>query len=106
MRPTTFQVYLLPQIGERDPVAVARAGQATPSRVEIRNLSATTINVGLAQQDIQGPSGITSTVWQIPPGEKDLFVLAEGQVLFANSSAPSARICVQVSEAYPFEAPR
>jgi hypothetical protein len=106
VRTTTLQVYLLPQIGERDPVAIGRAGQATPSRVEIRNLSATTVNVGLAQQDIQGPNGITSTIWQIPPGEKDLFILADGQVLFANASAPNARICVQVSEAYPFEAPR
>lgn len=101
MQATVNKTIVLPQVFAREPIAIARA-TTRPCRVMVKNLSATTINLGFSAQDVQAPSGVGSDIWVLLPGDEDILVLAPGQVLFGNGAAPNARVSVSVSEAFPF----
>jgi hypothetical protein len=101
MQATIVKVVALPQVGAREPIAIARATNK-PCRILVKNLSATTINLGFSPQDIQGPSGLGSDIWVLLPGDQDTLVAAPGQVLYGNGAAPDAQVCVSVSEAFPY----
>lgn len=101
MQATTNRVLVLPQVFAREPVAIARA-TTRPTRVVIKNLSATTINCGFAAQDVQSPDGPGTNIFVLLPGDEDVLILAPGQVLFANAAGPNARATVSVSEAFPY----
>lgn len=100
MQATIFKVVLLPQVLEREPIAVARA-TTKPCRILVKNISAGNVNLGWAAQDIQGPAGLGADRWVLLPGDNDVIVAAPGQVLYGNGSAPNTQVCVSVSEAYP-----
>jgi hypothetical protein len=101
MQATINKTIVLPQVFEREPIAVARA-TARPCRVVVKNISATTVNLGFSAQDVQSPDGPGTDIFVLLPGDQDVLVLAPGQVLFANGAGPGTRITVSVSEAFPF----
>jgi hypothetical protein len=100
MQATVVKVVALPQVGAREPIAIARATNK-PCRILVKNLSATTVNLGFSPQDVQAPTGVGSDIWVLLPGDADVLVAAPGQVLYANGAAPDTQVCVSVSEAFP-----
>lgn len=82
--------------------SVAQAN-ATPLRVIVRNTSeGTTVYVAHAPQSLQTyPVG--NDCFELPPGEKDVFVLAPGQKLFVAAQGAAVRVSVAVSDLFPLD---
>lgn len=100
MQNVTWRTYTIPAAGNgQAPPAIAIAA-TTPIRVVVRNLSAVLVFLGGSGQDVTRP---TTETFRLPGGEREIFVLATKQSLFASGSGIGALLSVSVSEALPLE---
>lgn len=77
--------------------------QKVPQRVMVRNTSeGTTVYLAHDPQSLQTyPVG--NDTWELPPGERDVFVLAPGQRLYVAAQGASVRVSVAVSDLFPVD---
>lgn len=106
MRNTLVQTVALPQVGEREPIAVAYAPEDVEAWAVIRNNSPVVVSLGFSSQDVSGPEGLGSSIFQIYPGQSDTFRLNKKQKLYAISSGPKGQVSVHVYEGGDHDHPR
>ncbi len=101
MQETTFPTVNLPtSVGGALPTPIAQ-GRKVPTRVLVRNISATMVFLAKASQDIVGPSGTAGDAFRLPPGASEVFVLKDKQTLFGAGLGVGGRVSVSRSDALP-----
>lgn len=81
-----------------DPATIAYATDRAV-RVQVRNIGAAIIILSLGINDLGNPEGPTGAVFRLPIGDRDVFVLAPEQTLYAVASAVGGIISVAYSVA-------
>jgi len=94
-----LQQYVVPNFfAGVDPATIAYATNKA-ARVQVRNIGAAVVVLSLVIGDIGNPNGPTGAVFQLPIGDRDVFVLSPGQTLYAIASAPGGIVSVAFSTA-------
>jgi len=86
-----------------NPAPIAR-GTKVPVRADIRNTGPTPVILTTSAQDVRAAaqlSGSLSQSYRLPPGRTVVFVLKDGQSLYAGSAGAGGEITVTVNEALP-----
>lgn len=99
MRPSILKTLSVPLIGSPAPASVAIAAK-TPMRLLIRNVGSTIAFLAHEASSLQDISA-TSSAYQLPPGQEDVFVLAPGQGVWAVGAGAGGTLCYALSEAIP-----
>lgn len=101
MQPTRFyQVIVPPFVQGGDVPSVAR-GTSVPMRVQIRNPSPVVIFLSDTLADLTQAGGPTGQVYRLPAGDRDVFILAPEQNLYAMAGGPAGVVAVALSDAIP-----
>ena len=82
------------------PTAAAFAAKV-PIRVSVRNVGGAVLVFGYSSSDVVGEGGPTSSVYRLPLGASEIFVLAPKQTLYAVGVGAGGVVSVSVSEAIP-----
>lgn len=88
------------EIGTGNPSRLVQASQNAPMRVLVRNVGGTGLFIAHELQAVQNTNSNGST-YQLPPNQSDVFILAEGQSLFAAANGGGGVASLAVSEAIP-----
>ena len=112
MNPSQVTTYALPYMAlgrastpGSNPALLAYAPPAGPPlRVLVRNVSEAADVILAHDSESLATIPMTSSSFEIPAGNSEVFVLAPGQKLFAASTSADARASVAVSEAMPLDA--
>jgi len=79
--------------------AVAQATNV-PLRVHIRNIGPVVLFFSEIQNDLNNPEGPTGAIVRIPVGERDVFVLAPEEYLYALAAGPGGIASIATSDAF------
>lgn len=99
MQPSNVQTLSVPTIGSPNPSRLTQAG-GIPMRVVVRNVGPTVIFISHDTTDLSNVSSL-GAVYQLPPGQSDVFVLAPQQSIIAASQGAGGLVSIAVSEAVP-----
>lgn len=102
MKRTQMQQYDVPGAAtpQARPLTIATAGNV-PLRVLVRNIGPFAVFCAAASEDAIGAGLPSSSTFQIPPGEEDVFVISPKEGLYAIGPVPGGRVAVSASEALP-----
>ncbi len=98
MRDTIFQTFTLPALPNAS--SCIANGTDVPVRVVIRNDAGLAVFLSTSQGVLDGAT-LGSSIWTMNPADKDVFVLAPRQNLYAVAAGAGAQIVVSISEALP-----
>lgn len=100
MNKSTLNTFVVPAIGAGDPAMITQASKV-PLRVVVRNIGPVALLIAHTDNELSKIASVTG-VFLIPPGLEDTFVLAPDQGLYAAATGVGGRMCVAISEAWPF----
>lgn len=100
MSKSRMDTFSVPVLGEGNAATITVAADV-PVRVVVRNIGAVIVSLAHTSNEL-AKLGVSTGVYQMPPAAVDTFVLAPGQGLFVASGGAIGRICVAISEAWPF----
>jgi hypothetical protein len=99
MQPSRFYQVLVPDFVQGgDTPAIAR-GTNSPMRVQVRNSSPVEIFLSDTQTDLTSTNAPSGSVYRLPAGERDVFVMAPNQNLYAVAAGAGAFLSISLSEA-------
>jgi hypothetical protein len=101
MRPTRFyQVNIPDYVAGASLPAIAKA-TSVPVRVQVRNAGPVSVYLSDATGDLVAPGGPSGNIYELPTGERDVFVIAPGQTMYAVAAGAGGFLFVSVSDARP-----
>lgn len=101
MRPSVLKTITIPASGTENPAVLAIAA-GLPMRLAIRNVGPALVFLAHQGSSIQSATGFAaSEVYQIGPGEAEVFVLAPKQGMYAVAQGAGGALSFALSEAVP-----
>lgn len=92
---------VVPSGSNVSPTTVVKGDRGVPMRCEVKNVGGVLLFFGVSSGDVGGNDGPTTAVFRVPPGDTDIFVLIQGQTLYAVGAGAGGLVSVAVSEAIP-----
>lgn len=101
MRPTRLYQVMVPDfVTGGDAPSIAR-GTDVPVRVQIRNPSPVDVFLSDTLADLTGGETPSGAIYRLPADDRDVFVLAPQQNLYAVAAGPGGFLSITLSEAIP-----
>lgn len=99
MRPSLMSTIAVPDVGTNTPATVITAANV-PMRVAVRNVGGAVVFFAHTVNEL-ADVGLVSGVYQLPPGQSEVFVLTARQALYCVGQGAGGRMCYAASEAIP-----
>ncbi len=101
MQPTRFYQVVVPDfIQGGDAPQIAR-GTNVPVRVQVRNPGPVDVFLSDTLTDLTSAAGPSGNVYRLPSNDRDVFVLAPEQSLYAVAAGAGAFLSISLSDAIP-----
>jgi hypothetical protein len=93
-----YQIQIPDFLPGGDAPEVAR-GWDVPVRVQIRNSGPVEIFISDTLSDLTSPEGPSGAIYRLPPGERDVIVIAPQQQIYGLGAGPGGFLSIALSEA-------